>query len=115
MNSTQQLINLVKTILDDHKAQDTIELDITDISTIADAMIVTSGTSTRHVKSMADAVIAKTKQAGFTVLGSEGAQTSEWILIDLADVIVHVMLPNTRDFYDLERLWSARPKDLQKA
>ncbi len=115
MNSVQSLISLIKTILEDHKAQNIVELDIKDVSSIADAMIVTSGTSTRHVKSMADAVMEKTKQAGFKILSSEGAQTSEWILIDLADVIVHIMLPETRNFYDLERLWSARPQDLQKA
>ena len=110
--SVHALVDLIKTILEDHKAQNTLELDVMGLSDIADVMIVTSGTSSRHVKSIADGLAEKVKQAGFKILGVEGSKEAEWILVDLADVIVHVMLPNTRNFYDLERLWSARPRDL---
>ncbi len=115
MKSVQSLVSTITTILEDHKAQNIVELNIADMSSIADVMIVASGTSTRHVKSMADAVAEKAKQAGFKVLGVEGSQEAEWVLIDLIDVIVHVMLPDTRSFYNLERLWSARPRDLHQA
>lgn len=105
----RQLIAVVNDALDDIKAVDITELDIHDMSSIADMMIVASGNSQRHVKAIADTVTEKVKAAGYQPLGVEGTDTAEWVLLDLGDVIVHVMLPNTRSFYDLEKLWSARP------
>ena len=69
-------------------------------------LVVVSGTSSRHVKSLADNVIQQAKAAGVPILGVEGESKADWVLVDLGDVVVHVMLPETRAFYDLERLWS---------
>jgi ribosome-associated protein len=104
--STQQLVDTALTALADLKAKDVITLDVRALTSLADVMLIASGTSTRHVKSLADNVVVKAKEAGFRPLGQEGERDAEWILIDLAGVIVHVMLPATRAFYDLERLWT---------
>ncbi|HET8553534.1 MAG TPA: ribosome silencing factor [Rhodanobacteraceae bacterium] len=92
--------------LDDLKAKDVREIDVRGKTSIADTIIVASGTSTRHVKSIADEVIKFAKQAGVLPLGVEGQQEAEWVLVDLGDIIVHVMLPRIREFYALERLWT---------
>ena len=76
-----------------------------EITSVADNMVIASGTSNRHVKALADSVADAAKSAGFPPIGTEGENTGEWILVDLGDVIVHLMLPATREFYDLERLW----------
>ena len=104
---TQTLINLVTTTLDDHKAIDIKYIDVTDMTDIIDGMIIASGTSTRHVKSLADKVIEAAKKAGERPLGTEGENTGEWVLIDLTDIVVHIMLPEQREFYNLEKLWMA--------
>jgi len=87
------------------KALDVKVLDVRGLTDIADTMIIASGTSDRHVRSVAQRVVEKTKQGGFRPLGVEGQQDSDWVLIDLSDIIVHVMLPRVRDFYGLEKLW----------
>ncbi|MDF2446372.1 MAG: ribosome-associated protein [Moraxellaceae bacterium] len=107
--STQQLVDTILAALADLKAKEVLSLDVRALTSLADVMVIASGTSTRHVKSLADNVVEKAKEAGFRPLGQEGERDAEWILIDLAGVIVHVMLPATRAFYDLERLWTPAP------
>ena len=101
-----RLLNIVVDAIDDMKGVDLLVIDVRDMTSITDRMVITSGTSTRHVKSIADSVALKAKQAGFPALGVEGAQAAEWVLIDLGDVVVHVMTPAIREFYALEKLWA---------
>lgn len=101
----EDLTQLVMDALEDMKALDIKTINVQEKTAITDVMIVASGTSTRHVKSIAENVILKAKQAGLQPLGSEGEKSLEWVLVDLNDIIVHVMLPETRDFYNLEKLW----------
>ena len=101
-----RLLNIVVDAIDDMKGVDLMVIDVRDMTSITDRMVITSGTSTRHVKSIADSVALKAKQAGFPALGVEGAQAGEWVLIDLGDVVVHVMTPAIREFYALEKLWA---------
>jgi ribosome-associated protein len=91
--------------LDDMKALEVKVLDVRGLTDIADTMVIASGTSDRHVRSVAKNVVEQTKAAGFRPHGVEGQQDSDWVLIDLHEMIVHVMLPRTREFYGLERLW----------
>lgn len=108
MNSSE-LCDLVVDALEEVKAQDIVKLDVRDQTTVTDYMIVASGTSNRHVKALADAVAEKSREAGHKPAGVEGADGSEWVLLDLQDALVHVMLPRIREFYNLEKLWSLRP------
>ncbi|MFQ6005385.1 MAG: ribosome silencing factor [Woeseia sp.] len=108
MNS-KQLSDLVVDALEEIRAKDVVKLDVRKLTTVTDYMIVASGTSNRHVKALADAVTEKSKDAGLRPLGIEGEEGSEWILLDLQDTLVHVMLPRVREFYNLEKLWSLAP------
>ncbi len=99
------LQSVVVDALADMKALEIKVLDVRGLTDIADTMIIASGTSDRHVRSVAQRVVEKTKQAGFRPHGVEGQQDSDWVLIDLNDMIVHVMLPRVREFYGLEKLW----------
>ena len=105
MNS-EQLSALVVDALDDVKAQNIVKLDVSNMTTVTDYMIVASGTSNRHVKALVDNVAEKAKAAGCRPIGMEGEEGGEWVLLDLQDAIVHVMLPKVREFYNLEKLWS---------
>lgn len=96
----------VRRALEELKAKDAVELDVRGKTSIADYIVVASGTSTRHVKSIADEVVKYAKKAGMQPLGVEGQREAEWVLVDLGDIIVHIMLPRVREFYGLERLWS---------
>jgi ribosome-associated protein len=96
---------LVQAALDDMKAVNIKVLDVRGLTDIADIMIIASGNSDRHVRSIADRVVQSAKAAGIRPFGVEGARDGEWALVDLHDVIVHVMLPRVREFYSLERLW----------
>ena len=95
--------------VEDMKGQDVVTLDIQKLSTIADYMLVVTGTSTRHVKSIADELVKRCKEQGYAIKGLEGTAQAEWVLIDLGDVIVHVMQAPVRKLYDLESLWSMSP------
>ena len=102
----ENLETLVLNALEELKAQDIKKLDVSNMTSITDTMVIASGRSSRHVKAISDAVIEKAKQNSFPVLGVEGQQTAEWILVDLGDLVLHVMQQETRDFYALEKLWS---------
>lgn len=101
------LEKLVLRALEDLKAVNIRVLDVRGLTDVADTMIVASGTSDRHVRSIAEHVIMKAKEAGRRPMGTEGKQDGEWVLVDLQDVLVHVMLPRVREFYALEQLWEA--------
>jgi ribosome-associated protein len=103
---SKQLKELVVAALEEIKARDIVALDVHKLTSITDFMVVASGTSSRQVKALADNVVEKAKAAGCRPLSIEGEREGEWILVDLADVVVHVMLPSTRNFYQLEKLWS---------
>jgi len=108
MNS-EKLSDLVIEALDDVKAKDIVRLDVRDMTTVTDYMIVASGTSNRHVKALVDNVTEKAREAGHRPVGVEGEDGAEWVLLDLQDALVHVMLPKVREFYNLEKLWSISP------
>jgi len=95
----------VRAALDDMKAVNVKLLDVRGQTDITDAMIVASGNSDRHVRAIADRVIEQARQAGHRPLGVEGTRDNEWVLVDLQDVLVHVMLPRIREFYAIEQLW----------
>lgn len=100
------LTNLMLDALDDLKAKDVQVLDVRGKTSVTDFMVVASGTSNRHVKALSENVLEKAKIAGVKALGMEGEVEAEWVLVDFGDVIVHVMQPSVRDFYQLEKLWN---------
>jgi len=106
---TTPLARLVENAIEDVKGLDLRFIDVRDLTTITDYMVVCTGTSNRHVKSVADNVIARAKAAGYRPLGVEGLDAGEWVLVDLGDVVVHVMQVQTRAFYQLEKLWDVPP------
>ena len=110
MNSNEVIEMAVKA-LEDMKGVDLTVIDIVGKSSIADAMIVVTGTSQRHVKSLAESVRITSKEANHPPLGIEGGDSSDWVLVDLGDVIVHVMTEEKREFYSLEKLWSVGPDE----
>ncbi len=101
-----ELKALVINALEDLKGKDIVTLDVRKLTGVTDYMVICTGTSNRQVKSLADNVVMEAKKAGVPARGVEGADAGEWVLVDFGDVVVHVMLLATRDFYDLERLWS---------
>lgn len=102
----KKLYRLIVDALRDAKAKDIVVLDVRKVSDFTDYMVVVSGTSTRHVQSTADKVIEKLRGHGQRALGVEGLDVGEWVLVDFGEAVVHVMRPQTRDFYNLEKLWS---------
>ena len=102
------LLALVQNALEDLKGQDIRVLDVEALTSITSHMVVCSGTSVRHVKSMAENVVAEAKHKGHQPLGVEGQESGEWVLVDLGDVVVHVMHLQTRALYQLEKLWDVR-------
>ena len=108
---SEEVLNLAQESLDDLKAKNIAVLDVKKLTSITDYLVIASGTSDRHVSSLADNVVRKAKEAGVAPLGVEGQDASEWVLIDLHDVIVHVMQPRVREFYKLEDLWTVGADD----
>ena len=109
-----ELRDLVVSVLEDMKATNVVVLDVREKTSIADYFVIASGTSDRHVKSSAEAVAFQAKQAGESPLGVEGLSEGEWALVDLNGVVVHVMLPKVRDFYQLEKLWAVDAEAAEK-
>ncbi|RXR08425.1 ribosome silencing factor [Pseudoxanthomonas composti] len=100
------LLATVREAAEELKAKDLVEIDVRGKSSVTDYLVIASGTSTRHVKSIADEVMKFAKKLDVMPLGVEGEREAEWVLVDLGDVVVHVMLPRVREFYALERLWT---------
>ena len=112
--SAEALLATVRAAVEELKAKEVVEIDVRGKTSVTDHLVIASGTSTRHVKSIADEVIKQAKQQlGVTPLGVEGEREAEWVLVDLGDVVVHIMLPRVREFYALERLWTVgdQPRD----
>jgi ribosome-associated protein len=107
----ESLKELVIDALEDMKAKDIAVLDVRDLSNVTDVMIIATGTSNRQVKSLANHIVEKAKQNGVMPLGTEGENTADWVLVDLGDVVCHIMQESVREFYQLERLWSTPPID----
>ena len=96
--------------IDTLKGKDICQLDVSTLTDMTDTMIVATGTSSRHIKAIADSVISTAKSMGISPLGAEGDGSNGWVLVDIADTVVHIMLAETRAFYDLENLWSLSPR-----
>ena len=96
--------------LEDLKGREIVALDVSRATSVTDYMVIASGTSNTHVKALVDNLLESSHEKGIPSIGVEGRETMEWVLVDLGDVVVHVMKQETRDFYDLERLWSEVPR-----
>ncbi len=108
---TKQLLEIVINALEDRKAHDIKVLNVQKMSNVTDYMVIASGQSNRQVVAIADNVVEQTKAHDLRPLGHEGTDSGEWVLVDLGDVIVHVMQPEVRDFYQLEKLWGEMGQD----
>ena len=103
---SEQLLKLVQNSLEDMKARDLRTLDVRRLTSVTDYLVIVSGTSDRHVRSLATRLVEAAKAAGYMPIGVEGQESAEWVLVDLADVVVHIMQPRVREFYKLEDLWA---------
>ncbi|GHC25563.1 ribosome silencing factor [Aidingimonas halophila] len=108
------LKSLVTEAVEELKGQDIVSMDVSRLTSVTDLMLVASGTSSRHVVALADNVVERAKQQGVQPLGVEGRAGAEWVLVDLGDLVVHLMQAETREMYDLERLWSDFPSDINE-
>ncbi|WP_201584336.1 ribosome silencing factor [Psychrobacter sp. HII-4] len=103
----KECLAVVESTLDDMKAKNITVMNVESLTDVMERIVIANGTSKRHVRAMADSVGAEVKQAGFMPLGREGGNDSDWTLIDLGPIVVHMMTPQAREFYDLEGLWSS--------
>ncbi len=108
--TSESLGDLVVELLDDLKAQSVLRLDVRHLTSMTDIMIIASGRSVRHVRAVAQALRERCEAAGFKPIGVEGEDGGEWVLVDLGDVIAHIMVPSVREFYALEKLWDIAPR-----
>lgn len=109
--SDEEMIGLIEAALDEMKAKDIVKIDVRGRSTVTDYMIVASGNSKRHVSAVAQSVLDKIKEQGIKLLGVEGQDVGDWVLVDVGSIVVHLMMPDARSFYDIERLWSFGQED----
>ncbi len=110
--SREELLKIVIDALEELKAKDIKIIDVQGKTSVTDVMVIASGTSTRHVKALADHVVYQAKHvAGLQPLGTEGEMSMDWMLVDLLDVVVHIFTPEVRDFYNLEKLWETPSSD----
>ncbi|MCF6203024.1 MAG: ribosome silencing factor [Methylococcaceae bacterium] len=111
----KEILKLIKDVLDDHKGQDITVLDVIGKTSVTDYMVLVTSTSARHSKSLAAYVVEKVKENNLMLLGVEGEQGSDWVLVDLGDIILHIMTAEARGFYALEKLWSVdRVEELEE-
>jgi ribosome-associated protein len=101
----QAIINALENL----KGKDIVTLDVHELTDVMDTLIIASGTSNRHARSLAENLVLETKQQGFRAMGIEGLETGDWVLVDFGDTVVHVMQKEARDYYELEKLWSKVP------
>lgn len=101
----QAIINALENL----KGKEIVTLDVHELTDVTDTLIIASGTSSRHTRSLAENLVEETKKAGFRALGIEGLDAGDWVLVDYGDTIVHVMQQEARDYYELEKLWSMTP------
>ena len=107
---SEPLADLVVEALDDLKAQSILRLDVRHLTSMTDFMIIASGRSSRHVRAVARELLERCEEAGYTPIGVEGEDGGEWVLVDLGDVVAHIMVPSVREFYALEKLWDIAPR-----
>ncbi len=107
----KELLKIIENVLDERKGQNIAILDVIGKTSITDYMIIVTATSERHANALAEYVLVQVKENGFSPLGVEGQKGSDWVLLDLGDVILHVMTAQARDFYQLEKLWSVERTD----
>ena len=110
----EELKQLVITSLEDLKVSEITEVNVRDKTSMTDLMIVAIGTSNRHVKSLANNVVVEYKKTGMMPLGVEGEKDGEWVLVDLGDIIVHIMQPQVRDYYNIEKLWDINSSTIEE-
>ena len=107
----EELSQIVIKALEDLKAKNIVQLDVREMTDVTDTLIIARGTSNRHVKSIANNVVEDSKKLGYMPLGVEGIDAGDWVLVDFGDIVVHVMQEETRNFYELEKLWSITPSN----
>ena len=107
---TTELLELVTKTLEDNKAEEIVSLNVQELTNVTDWMVICNATSKRHAHALGEHVLSKTKEQGIKPLGVEGDDENEWVLVDLGDIVVHIMLFEIRKFYSLEKLWSVTEK-----